>query len=172
MRHGMMKKLLEQLQQREMPKNLAIGLGLAGMALILISELLPAAKPDTTPAEKSTSNDTPAYSYEQQLEQRLEQLISQLNGAGTTSVMVTLISTEETVYALDVQQKGEGDSAETHVLLEDGSALFETTLMPAIGGVAVICEGGGDIAVVARVTEMLSALLDLPTNRISVQKMK
>lgn len=148
-----------------------LGLGIAGMLLILLSELWPQAAPE--PASQTVQVQPAAVNaYEQQLEQRLAQLVSQMDGAGSTQVMVTLSSAEEAIYAMDTQQKGEDDLSETHVILGDGTALCETTLAPAVSGVAVVCEGGGDVHVVARITEMLSALLDLPTNRISVQKMK
>ena len=39
-------------------------------------------------------------------------------------------------------------------------------------GVAVVCEGGGDVRVAARITELLHSLLDLPTNRICVEQRK
>lgn len=56
-------------------------------------------------------------------------------------MMVTLESGEETIYAVDTQS-GQMQNQETHVLLEDGSALEETTYLPAVCGVAVICDGG------------------------------
>ena len=37
---------------------------------------------------------------------------------------------------------------------EDGSALTETVCLPQVCGVAVLCEGGGDIRVAARITEL------------------
>ena len=43
------------------------------------------------------------------------------SGAGKTTVMVTLETGEEAIYALDTQS-GEMQSQQTHVLLEDGSA--------------------------------------------------
>ena len=102
---------------------------------------------------------------------RLEHLISQMSGAGKTTVMVTLETGEEAIYALDTQS-GEMQSQQTHVLLEDGSALTETVCLPQVCGVAVLCEGGGDIRVAARITELVSALLDLPSNRICVEQRK
>lgn len=66
----------------------------------------------------------------------------------------------------DMQQQ------ETHVLLQDGSALAETTYLPQVCGIAVLCEGGGDVRVAARITELLHSLLDLPTNRICVEQRK
>ncbi len=56
--------------------------------------------------------------------------------------------------------------------LQDGSALAETTYLPQVCGVAVLCEGGGDVRVAARITELLHSLLDLPTNRICVEQRK
>ena len=93
------------------------------------------------------------------------------SGAGKTTVMVTLETGEEAIYALDTQS-GEMQSQQTHVLLEDGSALTETVCLPQVCGVAVLCEGGGDIRVAARITELVSALLDLPSNRICVEQRK
>ena len=56
--------------------------------------------------------------------------------------------------------------------LEDGSALEETTYLPAVCGVAVVCDGGGDVRVAARITELVRALLDLSANRICVEQRK
>lgn len=139
------------------------------MLLILLSELFP-----QNTAAGSTKNTKPAQSsteYQAQLENRLEHLISQMSGAGKTTVMVTLETGEEAIYALDTQS-GEMQSQQTHVLLEDGSALTETVCLPQVCGVAVLCEGGGDIRVAARITELVSALLDLPSNRICVEQRK
>ena len=45
-----------------------------------------------------------------------------------------------------------------------------TIYLPTICGVAVVCEGGGDVGVQARITSLLSALLDVPSNRICVEQ--
>ena len=50
--------------------------------------------------------------------------------------------------------------------------LAETIYQPQIRGVAVLCDGGGDVRVAARITEMVGALLDLPSNRICVEQRK
>ena len=146
--------------------RLAAAVGVLAMLLILLSELFPqnTAAGSTKPVQSSTE-------YQAQLENRLEHLISQMSGAGKTTVMVTLETGEEAIYALDTQS-GEMQSQQTHVLLEDGSALTETVCLPQVCGVAVLCEGGGDIRVAARITELVSALLDLPSNRICVEQRK
>ena len=142
-------------------------IGIAGMLLILASEFWPT-------QAKSSACDTATESlladYEAKMEQRLETLIQEMDGAGKTSVMVTLESGEWNRYAVDTKT-GDTTAEQTHVLLDDGNALTETVYMPEIRGVAVVCEGGDQVHVIAQITEMLSSLLGLSTSRISVTKM-
>ena len=149
--------------------RLAAAVGVLAMLLILLSELFP--QNTAAGSTKNTKSAQSSTEYQAQLENRLEHLISQMSGAGKTTVMVTLETGEEAIYALDTQS-GEMQSQQTHVLLEDGSALTETVCLPQVCGVAVLCEGGGDIRVAARITELVSALLDLPSNRICVEQRK
>ena len=156
--------LPEKLQGKQGRTLLAVGIGLLAMVLILLSELFPTRQTTAAAGEKL---DTAAY--QTQLEQRLETLVSQMSDAGKTTVMVTLETGEESVYAVDTQS-GELQTQNTHVLLDDGSALTETVYLPQVQGVAVLCEGGGDVRVATRITEMIGALLDLPSNRICVEQ--
>lgn len=166
------KAFLQRFQGSKGRASLAAVIGIAAMVLLLLAELLPQPEKSTT-AENQTVQTAAAAQYQDQLEQRLEKLISQLYGAGHTTVMVTLETGEETVYAVDTQTgTGELQQQETHVLLQDGSALAETTYLPQIRGVAVLCEGGGDVRVASRITELLRSLLDLPSNRICVEQRK
>lgn len=132
---------LRSLLEKQNRTKLAVVLGAAAMILLLLSELLPTnavKEPVLAPADETA--------YREQLEKQLQELIEQIDGAGTTTVMITLESGEETVYATDTQS-GQTQSQETHVLLEDG---------------------GGDIRVAAQITELVRALLDLSANRIVV----
>lgn len=159
--------ILQALRGSKGRTSLAVLVGGAAMLLLLLSELLP-----TGGTQKAAAASAPVVSasqYQTQLEEQLESLISQLQGAGRTTVMVTLTTGEETVYAVDTQS-GDVQQQETHVLLQDGSALAETTYLPQVCGVAVLCEGGGDVRVAARITELLHSLLDLPSNRICVEQ--
>lgn len=144
--------------------RLAAAVGLLAMLLILLSELFP--QPSAAGSTQKAKSAQSSTEYQAQLEERLERLISHMSGAGKTTVMVTLGTGEEMIYALDTQS-GDMQSQQTHVLLEDGSALTET-----VCGVAVLCEGGGDVRIAARITELVSALLDLPSNHICVEQRK
>ena len=159
--------LFAGLLQKQNRTQLAIILGVVAMLLILFSELF--STPAKTAANAGSSAAVSETAYREQLETQLTELIEQLDGAGKTVVMVTLESGEETIYAVDTQS-GQMQNQETHVLLEDGSALEETTYLPAVCGVAVVCDGGGDVRVAARITELVRALLDLSANRICVEE--
>ena len=148
--------------------RLAVGLGLAAMLLILLSELLPA---QDNAAASTLSKSAAEEEYRAALEKRLTALIEQVQGAGETTVMLTLENGEETIYALDTLA-GQTQTQQSHVLLDDGSALAQTVYLPTVCGAAIVCEGGGDVRVAARITELVSALLDLPTNRICVEQRK
>ncbi len=65
---------------------------------------------------------------------------------------------------------GQTQTQQTHVLLDDGTALEQTVYLPTICGVAVVCEGGGDVRVASRITELVGALLDVPSNRVCVEQ--
>ena len=160
--------LLQRFQGSKGRTLLAVLIGGAAMLLILLSELLPAGQ---TTRDTSEAQTLSVSQYQTQLEDQLETLIAQLEGAGRTTVMVTLAAGEETVYAVDTQS-GDLQQQETHVLLQDGTALAETTYLPQVCGVAVLCEGGGDVRVAARITELLHSLLALPSNRICVEQRK
>ena len=166
--------VLELLRKKAATKQgrtiLAAAVGVAAMLLILLSELCtPSGGTSAAASAQSSGQDLAAY--QQELESRLETLIGQMDGAGKTVVMVTLETGEETIYALNIQS-GQTQSQETHVLLDDGTALQETVCLPQVCGVAVLCDGGGDVRVAARITEMVSALLNLPSNRICIGQRK
>lgn len=160
---------LQELLAKQNRAKLACILGCLAMLLILLSELFPTADSNTAKAQTAPAENTSYTQYKRQLEEQLETLIGQIQGAGKTTVMLTLESGEETVYALDTLS-GQTQTQQTHVLLDDGTALEETVYLPSVCGVAVVCEGGGDVRVAARITELVSALLDVPSNRICVEQ--
>lgn len=149
------------LLEKQNRTRLAVVLGGAAMLLLLLSELLPA----MPPAEPSAASASQASAYREQLEAQLQDLIGQIDGAGATTVETG----EETVYATDTQS-GQTQSQETHVLLDDGTALAQTVYYPQVCGVAVVCDGGGDVRVAARITELVRALLDISSTRICVEQ--
>lgn len=167
MREQLVKRLKALLGDEKKRVSLLLLTGLAGLALLALSEWLPAA-----PAQEETP-PAAGTDYIASLENRLEELICQVEGAGRTRVMVTAASGEESVYATDSTAAADGSRQEQHVLLGSGGAagLVETTHPPQILGVAVVCEGGGIASVQLRVTEIVQALTDAGASHITVTQM-
>lgn len=166
-------------------KNLLFILGLCGILLIGLSDFF------SSPKDVAhTREDLPASSVssrEASLEQRLQEMLEQVCGKGQVKVMVTLEDTGETIYAQDesitteTQQPGQENFSDnytyktseqsSHLFYDSGTGqqpLVETTRQPGVQGVAVICTDGANVSVAAAVTELVSTVLDIPTNRVCV----
>lgn len=163
--------------------NLIFAIGLLGIALLLLSEFLPASKDKAT--EKTPDSSLGESAYTQKLQNELCDLLGQMEGVGRVQVMLTLESTTQSVYATaektqlsenGTQEQGYAQQSyqNDYVLVdgEDGKqALVEHTEMPQIRGVVVICDGGSNSSTICRVTEAVSVVLGITTNRICVTKM-
>lgn len=116
--------------------------------------------------------------YTGQLENKLEEMISLINGAGETKVIVTLECDYETVYAKDGSIEKDNDSTDEdseYIIIDSRDVqggLVLKTVTPKIRGVAVVCAGGDSMYVKSAVTDLLSAVLDIGTNHISVSKLR
>lgn len=175
---------LEKIRQIFEKKNILFLLGVIGIVLIGFSEMVkPNEKP--SPKTKSANESKPIQQMEQELEKRLEQLVREVEGAGEVKVMVTFENIGETVYALNEQRQNESLKEKqkqtnktqvqtSHVFSntgQKGEALVETQRLPQVQGVAVVAQGAANATVTRRVTELVSTVLQLPTNRVSVMPM-
>ena len=110
------------------------------------------------------------------LENRLEEALSNIDGAGEVTVVLTIQNGPRQVLAQDVDRRtGEGENTET-VILSRGSSAQETVavqeLYPSYQGALLICEGGDDPDVRLKLTEATSALTGLGADKISISKGK
>lgn len=130
--------------------------------------------------------------YTQEVENRLEDLLSRMDGVGEVKVMVTLSSSMEQVVEKDVPYSmdttRETDSAggsrdvvnskkeETTVYVTDQAGnktpYISKTLEPAIEGVTVVAQGGGNAVVQKNITDVIQALFGVEAHKIKVVKMK
>lgn len=109
-------------------------------------------------------------SYAEAIEIRLEDIISSINGAGKTKVMVTLDSSEENIYATDIN-----DDKSEYVVIKtssDEGGLLLKIIQPEIRGVAVVCEGGDLFSVKSEIINTICSVLDINSSAVSVSKMK
>ena len=165
--------------------NLILICAVAGIILIAASYIW---DEQTEPAQSSVQTGTLVAGDSRALEQRLTEMVSQIEGAGRSCVMVTMESTRESVYAQDVTQSeetsrteesgrttesGSASREQTHIILDQGSgdeALVEKQIEPQVRGVMVLCEGADNPVVEQRVTEAVKTVLGIPASRICVEK--
>ncbi len=153
----------------------------SGVVLLLVSELLPSDKASSVQVSETTEYmDNSAYS--KQLEERLTSIISSIDGAGATKIMVTLENNGEDIYLHDFDYGENVDSSgknsverKDEYVIIDGSSGEQGIVVrraePKVRGVAVVCEGGGSEYVRAQIVEAVTALLDISSARVSVAKM-
>ena len=133
--------------------------------------LLPAGGEQTAPTEAQPQTQGDCFDLEQ-FERKLEQTLSQIAGAGQTRVVLTVDSGSRRVLAQDKERDREGGSTVSTVTVGRGSGTQEVvplqTLAPSFRGALVVCPGGGDPQVRLKLSEAVSALTGLGTDRISV----
>jgi stage III sporulation protein AG len=124
-------------------KKTAILLALAVLGLLIACAF---SSGDTATSEESSLSE-----YELDLENQLSSLCSSVKGVGKCRVHVSFATGEENIYR--------------------GGVLIETK-PPRVLGVVVVCDGGDKASVRAELSELLSALFDIGSNRIKISKLK
>lgn len=160
-------------------KKIIIIAGFLGIALILLSNIFTSPK-DKKDIEISVPKfDADAYRIE--LESRLADIISHIDGAGNTGVMITLEGGREYVYAQNTRHDTSSDSdkvqnsGESEYYTVKSDSQGETPILvyerePKVRGVIVVCSGGGNEAVREKIIEAVSSIFSIPKTNISVSK--
>ena len=166
-------------------KKILLVAGIAAMVLIGLSVLIPSNKdsPQTAAAENA---DEETARYEEKLRERVLAIVSQIDGVGDAHVSLTLDSGIEYVYAKEEKQDTDmqddttggtttrASSEEKLIIVEDENgrktALIRKTLLPAVRGVVIVCDGGGDPLVLSAVTEAVKTALGINTSQVYVTK--
>lgn len=150
--------------------------GIVLILLLFVSTILPQGETGYAVVEEDTAI------IEQELEHRLEALLSEINGVTSPTVMLTLDSTTEHIYARDSKngstnaQDDSGstdtsDNENTVVLVGSGSekaALEESTVLPKVRGVAVVCRGAEDPLIKEKVVNAVAGVLNISSSRVYV----
>lgn len=149
-------------------------------ALILLVGLILLMIPTAPAAEDPTEAAEPVLEVNREsTEARLERLLSQVDGAGSVSVMLTVARGEETVYQRDEVREQQGDSSAVTVttVLASADTSQETPLevtvhSPIYLGAVVVAEGGNVPSVRLDLVNAVSSLTGLGSDKITVIKMK
>ena len=127
------------------------------------------------PQSGSTSKESggAAGEYVEYLEEKAANIICEMSGVKRCTVMISVKGGYKSYYASNqrVTQNGETrDTQKEYVTVGGGdSALLTEQRMPEVLGVAVVCPGIS-AETEYRVMSLVSALFDVPTNRISISK--
>lgn len=153
-------------------KAIIIG-GVVVIALLFLSTVIPPPEKENVPAAES------AQDIERGLEERLAAIISEISGAGQATVMVTLESSAERVFAEDEKltssdgggENPSGSSASEKEVVLAGSAkepLERGVIMPKVRGVAVVCAGASDPTVKEKIANAVAGALGIGISRVYV----
>lgn len=167
-----MKEFFDNKQNRT--AGFIVILGCVGILFVLLSDFISEKEEIDSESEKG---DICYYENEQEIEGKLEEAISTISGAGRTNVMITFDSSSEFVYAANSFRSSDTEETEEkdEFVIIDGKNGEEAILLKMnkaeVRGVLVICEGGGNPIVREKIIEALCALLDIPSNKVSVAEM-
>ncbi|MPM80884.1 hypothetical protein SDC9_127935 [bioreactor metagenome] len=172
----------------KLPAKLPIWLLVAGAAGVLILLFVPFGTGHTDTAPTKQQEQRTVEEYRTQLESELTELLSSIEGVSEISLMITLESAGENVYAtekrasvnllsdsLSGSQKrveNQNDSEDSYIILKsaDGSesAILVKQLQPVVKGAAIVCKGADNEIIRQKIIETTAIALDLTTNRVSV----
>ena len=139
------KELGKRLLESGSARRWIILAALLGAALMVLSGMFSFDKKQETGGSGFEVSD-----YRQSAQQDLEQLISHIQGAGKTRVLLTVENSAEYVY------------------LENGTTKTKE-IQPHVRGVLVLCEGGDDPVTVGRVTDAVTKALDISTAKVCIE---
>ncbi|MGN1138415.1 MAG: hypothetical protein ACI4RM_03130 [Ruminococcus sp.] len=128
-------------------KNIVIIMGIVGIGLIFISTL--------SAFNPSEQKDT-SYSvteYKDDMQSSVENLLSQVDGVGNVTVLLTIENSVECVY------------------LENNSTKTKE-IEPIIRGVVVACDGGDDPIVIERVLNVVTKALNISSAKVCITKLQ
>ena len=168
-------ELLKKLYTRDKKLFILIIACVVAVMLIFLSE----PKQSKSTATKDEYEVINEAEYERELEKRLTDIISNMQGAGKTEVMVKTESAESREYLRNKKAEGSADGSQRneyeYVIIDNGNneeCVPVRTTYPVITGVIVVCQGGENSKVKNEVTNAVASLLGISTYNISVLPMK
>lgn len=174
-----MKEKIKNFIKNEKKLFLIVVLGVAGVLMIALSEVLPNKNQEKVKEEATTFSYA---NYEKETEQRLSDIISEIDGAGRVKVMLTLKSSEKYEFAKNSQtdeksseENSQKNKNDEYVILNGTNGDECVTIKseyPSVQGVVVVCDGGDSQVVKSNITQAVSSAVGISTNNITVLKMK
>ncbi len=115
-------------------------------------------------------NDDVVNAYVSQLEEKLSKTLSKVENVGSVSVIITVESGMETVLAMKTtvtETENGKETVETPVMVNGKTVVLKENY-PKITGVLIVAQGAKDIAVLTRIQQATTSLLDIDLNQIEI----
>ena len=158
--------------------------------LILMSGLILMIFPNAYKKKEFKPTKNERTEFIKKIENDLSQMISNVEGAGKSSVLVTLDEGEEIVYATEnkkndqeLSEDGSGnlkrkinDSEKKYITVRDSNGnetpLIVKKIEPKVRGAIIACSGYDKPKVKENIIKIVSVALDISSNKIHVTKLK
>ena len=147
---------LDKLKKIDRGKITVAALAAIGLILVFVSTRVGDSK-------KNSEEYTDVGFYTEYLERRIVEICTSISGVSEAQVFLTLDCSSEYIYK-------DGGAADLLILKDSngGDAVKLCEIYPRVRGIAVVCTGGDTATVKETITELLSAALGLPSNKIKV----
>lgn len=109
-------------------------------------------------------------------EKRLKNILSQIEGVGDVSVMITYYETvrKDIAYETKTNSMGNNDRSEESedkkAVLSDGKPMIIKETYPRVKGVIVTASGADDVHVKSAISRAVTAVLDVSAHRVCIYK--
>lgn len=124
--------------------------------------------------EKAPEKDAvPEVSVSPDLEMELSAILSRISGVGRAEVLLTEAAGSDVIYQIDTGQNS--THSDTVIIMDqdrEETGLVKQILPPVYKGALVVCEGADSAAVCLSVVDAVKSVTGLPSNCITVLKMK
>jgi len=162
-------------------KNLVLIICSALAVILLVVSEFATNEKETSELDVKTGISSTEYIENQ--EEKLEELLQKIDGAGEVEVMITLESCYENVYLKDSTLKTQStnddfkeEQEENYIMAKTGSNTQSGVIIkvfePVVKGVAVVATGGDNEKIKMAIIETVSAVFNINSTNISVEKMK
>ena len=114
--------------------------------------------------QKNTDVSGDLEEYEESVKKKIHGICSKVEGVSNVSVAVSFECGFEYVYARE-------NDAGKYLVVGSGSsesAVRVTEIPPVIGGIGIVCKGGGDPVIQKRLINLLSATFGVSSNKIYI----
>ena len=169
-----MQNLIDKIRQ-DKKLTIVLLIGVVGVIMLIFVRSDSETKTSPEKSEMTTAANYSTYDIEKIFENKLTEIISQINGAGKTSVVVSVASSGEYVYAKNIKTENDNDSMSEDseiVIYESQNGADEGLVIsiksPDVIGVAIVCEGGESSVVKAEITKLVTSLFGIGADRVYV----